>query len=173
MTIEGRHASVEDRTHFRVRLDVIEDGHAENFVETGLAGLNGVMQAIPTGKQVVEHLRACAEGTWSVSAQGGRKRRVVEVAILGFAKKAVAGQEAKNSIERRLVSFAGFGEVFYGLRLAALDEVGNAEFGDRADRAAEGGPVEDAIELFSFSLGHDFHLECCGTLSRAKAEPQE
>ncbi len=87
MTIEGRHSSVEDGTHFRVRLDVVEDGRAKNFVETGLAGLNGVMQAIPTSKHVVEHLRACAEGTRSVGAQGGRKRRVVEVAILGFRKR--------------------------------------------------------------------------------------
>lgn len=122
---------------------------------------------------MVEHLRACAEGIRSVGAQGGRKRRVVEMAIFGFAEKAMAGQEAENSIERRLVSFAGFGEVLYGLRVAGLDEVGNAEFGDRADRAAEGGAVEDAIELFSFLLGHDFHLQCCGTLSRAKAESQE
>jgi hypothetical protein len=54
-----------------------------------------------------------------------------------------------------------------------LDEVGNAEFGDCADRAAKGSAVEDAIELFRFLLGHDFHLECCRTLSRAKTEPQE
>jgi hypothetical protein len=91
------------------------------------------------------------------------------MAILGFAEKAVAGQEAENSIERGLVSFAGFGEVFDGLRLAALDEVGDAELGDCADGAAEGGSVENAIELFGFLLGHDFHLKCCGTLSRAEA----
>jgi hypothetical protein len=95
------------------------------------------------------------------------------MAILGFLEKAVAGQEAENSIERRLMSFAGFGEVLDGLRLATLDEVGDAEFGDRADRAAEGGAVQDASELFRFLLGHDFHLECCGTLSRVKTEPQE
>ena len=140
MTIEGRHASVEDRTHFWVRLDVVEDGRAENFVETGFACLNGVMQAIPTSKQVVEHLRACAEGTRSVGAQGGRKRSVVEMAIVGFAEQAVAGQEAENSIERRLVSFAGFSEVFDGLRLAGLDEVGNAEFGNCADGATRAAP---------------------------------
>jgi hypothetical protein len=70
------------------------------------------------------------------------------------------------------MSFAGLGEVFYGLRLAALDEVGNAELGDCADCATDGGSVKDAIELFCFLLGHDFHLECCGTLSRAKAASQ-
>ena len=90
-------------------LDIVEDGRAENFVETGLARLNRMMQAIPTSKDVVEHLRACAEGTGSVGAQGGRKRSMVEVSILGFLEKAVAGQKAENSIERRLVSFAGFG----------------------------------------------------------------
>src|ERR1700757_2441281 len=124
MTIKRRHSRVEDGTHFRVGLDVVEDGRAENFVEAGLARLNGVMQAIPTSKDVVEHLRACAEGTRSVRAQDGRKRRVVEIAILGFLKKAVAGQEAKDSIKRRLMSFGGFGEVFDGLRLATLDEIG-------------------------------------------------
>jgi hypothetical protein len=65
------------------------------------------------------------------------------------------------------VSLAGFGEVFYGLRLAALHEIGNAKLGDGTDCASEGGSVQDAIELFRFLLGHDFHLECCGTLSRA------
>lgn len=133
----------------------------------------GVMQTLPARKEVVEHLRACAVGTWSVSAQGGRKRRVVEVAILGFAKKPVAGQEAQNSIERGFMSLTGSGQVFDGLRLAGFDEVGNAEFGDCADGAAEGCAVQDASELFRFLLGHDFHLECCGTLSRAAAEPQE
>jgi hypothetical protein len=98
---------------------------------------------------------------------------VVEIAILGFLKKAVAGQEAKDSIKRRLMSFGGFGEVFDGLRLATLDEIGDAEFGDCADSAAEGGAVENASELFSFLLGHDFHQVCCRTLSRAKTEPQE
>jgi hypothetical protein len=63
--------------------------------------------------------------------------------------------------------------MFDGLRLATLDEVGNAEFGDCANRAAEGGAVENASELFRFLLGHDFHLECCRTLSRGKAESQE
>ena len=95
------------------------------------------------------------------------------MAILSFLKKAVAGQKAENSIERRLVSFAGFGEVFYGLRLASLDEVSNAKFRDCADRAAEGCAVEDASELFRFLLGHGFHLKCCGTLSCAKADSQE
>ena len=72
------------------------------------------------------------------------------MAIVGFAEQAVAGQEAENSIERRLVSFAGFSEVFDGLRLAGLDEVGNAEFGNGADGTAEGGSVQYAIELFRF-----------------------
>ena len=63
--------------------------------------------------------------------------------------------------------------MFNGLRLATLDEIGNAEFGDCADRAAEGSAVQNASELFRFLLGHDFHLEYCGTLSRAKTEPQE
>ena len=63
--------------------------------------------------------------------------------------------------------------MFDGLRLASLDEVGNAKFGDCADRAAKGRAVEDAIELFRFLLGHDFHLDCCGTLSRAETESQE
>jgi hypothetical protein len=79
-------------------------------------------------------------------------------------RKLRAGQEAGNSIERWLMSLAGFSEVFDGLWLTGLDEVDNAEFGDRADRAAEGGSVQNAIELFRFLLGHDFHLECCGTL---------
>jgi hypothetical protein len=85
----------------------------------------------------------------------------------------VAGQEAENSIERRLMSFAGSGEVFDWLRLAGLDEIGNAELGDCADRAAEGGAGHDAAEMFGFLLGHDFHLEYCRTLSHAKTEPQE
>jgi hypothetical protein len=37
---------------------------------------------------------------------------VVEVAILGFAKNTMAGQVAEHSIQRRLMSFAGFGEMF-------------------------------------------------------------
>ena len=156
-----------------MRLDVVENGRAKNFVETRLARLNGVMQAIPTSKQAVEHLRACAEGTRSVGAQDGRKRRVVEVAILRFAKNAVARQKAENSVERRLVSLAGFSEVFDGLWLAGLDEVGNAEFSDGADRAAKGCAVQDAGELFRFLLCHDFHLEYCGTLSRTYTERQE
>lgn len=98
---------------------------------------------------------------------------MVEVAILGFLKKAVAGQEAENSIERRLMSFAGSGEVFDWLRLAALHEIGNAQLGDCADRAAEGGTGHDAAEMFGFLFGHDFHLENCRTLSHAKVEPQE
>jgi hypothetical protein len=53
-----------------------------------------------------------------------------------------------------------------------LDEIGNAEFGDGADRATEGGADQDAAELFGFLLGHEFHLECCGTLSHGKTEPQ-
>jgi hypothetical protein len=27
--------------------------------------------------------------------------------------------------------------------------------------------------MFGFLLGHDFHLECCRTLARAKTEPQQ
>ena len=121
----------------------------------------------------MEQLRARAVGARGVSAQGGRKRRMVEVAILGFLKKTVAGQEAENSIERRLMSFAGSGEVFDWLRLADLDEIGNAELGDCADRAAEGGAGHDAGEMFGFLLGHDFRLGYAGTLSHAKIRPQE
>jgi hypothetical protein len=98
---------------------------------------------------------------------------VVEVAILGFLKKTVAGEKAENSIKRRLMSFGGSGEVFDGLRLAGLNEIGNAELGDCANRAAEGGTRHDAVEMFGFLLGHDFHLEYARTLSHAKTEPQE
>jgi hypothetical protein len=70
------------------------------------------------------------------------------------------------------MSFAGSGEMFDWLWLAGLDEIGNAELGDCADRAAEGAD-HDAVEMFGFLLGHDFHLECCRTLSHAKTEPQE
>jgi hypothetical protein len=59
-------------------------------------------------------LRARAVGARGVGAQGGRKRRVIEVAIRGFLKNAVACQEAENSIERRLMRFAGVGEMFDG-----------------------------------------------------------
>jgi hypothetical protein len=34
-----------------------------------------------------------------------------------------------------------------------LDEIGNAELGDCADRAAEGGAGQDAGEIFGFLLG--------------------
>ena len=123
----------------------------------------------------MEHLRGRAVGARGVAAQGGRKRRVVEVAIPGFLKQAVAGQEPENSVERRLMRFAGAGEMFDGLRLAGLDEIGNAELGDGADRAAEGSAGQDAAELLGFLLGQDCHLECCRTLSqsRSKTEPQE
>jgi len=50
INIQGGHAVFEDRTHFRVRPNVVENGCAENFVETGLASLHGVMQAVPGGK---------------------------------------------------------------------------------------------------------------------------
>jgi hypothetical protein len=50
---------------------------------------------------------------------------VVEVAILGFPKNTVAGQVAEYSIERRLVSFAGFGEMFDWLRLRQLPNSNN------------------------------------------------
>ena len=122
---------------------------------------------------MVEQLRAGAVGARRVGAQSGRKGRVVEVAILGFLKKAVAGHEAENSIERRLMRFGGAGEMFDWLRLAGLDEIGNAELGDGVDRATEGGAGQHAAELFGFLLGHEFHLECCRTLSRPKTEPQE
>ena len=85
--IQRAHASVEDRAHFGVCLNVVKNGCAENFVEAGLSRLNGVMQTVPAGEQVVEHLRACAVGAGGVGAQSGRKRRVVEVAIRGFLKK--------------------------------------------------------------------------------------
>ena len=95
------------------------------------------------------------------------------MAILGFLKKAVAGQEAEDSVKRRLMRFGAAGEMFDGLRRAGLDQIGNAEFGDGADRAAEGGAGQDAAELFGFSLGHDFQLECRRTLAHSKTEPQE
>jgi hypothetical protein len=84
---------------------------------------------------------------------------VVEVAILGFLKKAVAGHEAENPIERRLMRFTGASEMFDRLRLAGLDEIGNAELGDCADCAAQGRADHDAGEAFGFLLGHDFQLE--------------
>jgi hypothetical protein len=97
---------------------------------------------------------------------------VIEVAIRSFLKKAVAGQEAEDSVKRRFMRFAGAGEILDVLRLAGLNEIGNAELGDAADRAAERSTVQDAAELFGFLLGHNFHLECCGTLSQAKTESQ-
>jgi hypothetical protein len=51
------------------------------------------------------------------------------------------------------------GEVFDGLRLAGLMEIGNAELGD------------SAVEMFGSLLGHDFHLEYARTPSQAKTEP--
>ncbi len=98
---------------------------------------------------------------------------MVEVAILGFLKKTVAGKKAENSIERRLMSLGGSGEVFDGLRLAGLNKIGNAELGNSANRPAEGGTRHDAVEMFGFLLGHDFHLEYARTLSQAKTELQE
>src|ERR1700721_2263513 len=71
------------------------------------------------------------------------------------------------------MSLAGFSEIFDGLGLATLDEISNAEFGNCADGATKGGSVQDAIKLFRFLLGHDFHLEYWRTLSHAKTEPQE
>jgi hypothetical protein len=65
------------------------------------------------------------------------------------------------------------GEVFDGLRLAGLMEIGNAELGDSANRAAEGATRHDAVEMFGSLLGHDFHLEYARTPSQAKTEPQE
>jgi len=153
IAVQGGHAGVENRAQFRVRLKVVENRCAENFIETGLARLKGVMQAVPGGKQMVEQLRARAVRAPGVGAQGGRKRGVVEVAILGFLKQAVAGQEAEDSVEGRLMRFAGAGEMCDGLRLAGLDEIGDAELGDGADRAAQGGADQDATELFGFSLG--------------------
>ena len=84
---------------------------------------------------------------------------MVEVAITGFLKNAVAGHEAENPIERRLMRPAGTGEMFNRLRVAGLDEIGNAELGDCADCAAEGGADQDAGEVFGFLLGHDFQQE--------------
>src|ERR1700723_360070 len=104
---------------------------------------------------MVKHLGARAVRARSVGAQSGRKRRVVEVVVPGFLKKAVAGEETENSIQRRLVSFAGAGEMFDGLRLAILDQIGNAELGDATDRAAEGGADQHAIELLGFLLSHN------------------
>jgi len=46
----------------------------------------------------MEHLRARALGAGGIGAQNRRKRSVVEVAISGFPKNAVAGQKAENSI---------------------------------------------------------------------------
>jgi len=103
----------------------------------------------------VEQLRARAVGARGVGAQNGRKRGVVEVAIPGFLKNAMAGQEAENSIERGLVRFAGAGKMFDWLRLAGLDEIGNAELGDGADRAAERGADQKAAEMLGFLLGHE------------------
>jgi hypothetical protein len=61
--------------------------------------------------------------------------------------------------------------VFDGLRLVGLMEIGNAELGDSANRAAEGATRHDAVEMFGSLLGHDFHLECARTPSQAKTEP--
>jgi hypothetical protein len=97
---------------------------------------------------------------------------VIEMAIRGFLKEAVARQEAENSVERRLMRFARAREMFDRLRLAGLDEVGNAEFGNRAHRAAERGAGQNAAEMFGFLLGHDFLLEYFVTLSRAETKPQ-
>ncbi len=66
--IQRTHTGVEDRTHFRVGLNVVENRCAENFVETRLAGLNGVMQAVPAREQVMKHLCARAVGAWGVGA---------------------------------------------------------------------------------------------------------
>src|SRR5450631_2530488 len=106
---------------------------------------------------MMKQLRARAVRTRGIGAQGGRKWRVVEAAIPCFLKKAVAGHEAENSIQRRLMSLGGSSQVFDWLRLAGLDEIGNAELGDCADRAAEGSAVHDAGKVFGFLLGHEFH----------------
>ena len=52
------------------------------------------------------------------------------MAIRGFLKEAVASHEAQNPIERRLMRFAGACQMFDRPRLAGLDEIGNAYFGD-------------------------------------------
>ena len=69
---------------------------------------------------------------------------------------------------------AGSGEVFNWLRMSGFDEIGNTEFGDRADRAAEGGAVHDAAKMFVLVLGQSFPLGGLSqTVSHAKTEPQE
>src|SRR5207237_8255546 len=114
-----------------------------------------------------------AVGAWGVRAQNGRKRRMVEVAIPGFLKNAVAGQKAEYSIKRGLVRFAGAGEMFDWLRLAGLNEIGNAELGDGADGAAERGADHKTTEMFGFLLSHEVACESCGTLSHRKTQSQE
>src|SRR5262249_43462000 len=135
-TIQGGHAGVEDGTQLRARLNVVEKRCAENFVESGLACLNGVMQAIPARKQEVIKLRSRPVGTRSVAAQCRRKRRMVEAAILVLSDQAVAGQESENAIQRRLMRFACSRKVLDWLRLPGFDEIGNADLGDRGHRAA-------------------------------------
>src|SRR6266404_3116056 len=96
----------------------------------------------------MEQLGGRAIRTWSVAAQSSRKRRVVEEAIPGFLKKAVAGHEAENSVERCLMGFGGDGKMFDRLRPACLDMIGNTEFCYCADCAAEGGANHNSGKVF-------------------------
>src|SRR5579872_6685995 len=102
---------------------------------------------VPGGKYVVEQLGGRAIGARRVAAQSGGKRRVVEEPVSGFLKKAVAGHEAKNSIEGWLMGCSGAGKMFDRLWLADMDEIGNTELGDCADRATEGSADQNAGEV--------------------------
>ncbi len=66
------------------------------------------------------------------------------------------------------MNFGGSGEVFDGLRLAGLNKIGNAELGNSANCPAEGGTRHDAVEMFGFLLGHDFHRNTPGRYHRLK-----
>ena len=72
-----------------------------------------------------------------------------------FPEKAMARQEAENAIKRRGVSFGGAGQMIDWLRVAGLDKIGNAELGDGADRAAEGGAGQNPCKLLVFLLRHE------------------
>ena len=50
--------------------------------------------------------------------------------------------------------FSAPGKMFNRLWLAAMDKIGNTEFGDGAERTAEGGADQDSGEVFRFTLGH-------------------
>lgn len=54
------------------------------------------------------------------------------------------------------MSLASSREVFDWLWLAGLHEIGDAELGDCADGAAEGGADDNTAEVFGFLLPRDF-----------------